>query len=302
MKSKLLKRLLIALGALLLIVAAILLTGWLQAGRKQERRIDVRAEAIALPTEAAALERGRYLFSSRGCAECHGADGAGRKVIDGGGMLVIAPHIGPGPGAVTANYRVEDWVRAIRHGVKPDGRPLLIMPSEDYNRLTDADVGALVAYAKQLPAMSHGETALIRFPPPVRVLYGLGLIQDAAAKIDHSLPPAAPVPEGPTAEHGRYVAQMCMGCHGPGYSGGKIPGGPPDWPAAANLTPGSDSVMMERYASVDAFMAMMKSGRRPSGEAIPVMPFPSLSQLNEVDLRGLHAFLKTLPAKDAGNR
>ena len=301
--NKLLKRLLVVLGAVLLIAAAVILTGWLQAGKRQERHIDVRAEvlAVALPTEAAAIERGRYLFNSRGCAECHGADGAGHKVIDGGGMLVISPHISPGPGSVTASYRVEDWVRAIRHGVKPDGRPLLIMPSEDYNRLTDADVGALVAYAKQLPAVPKGETAVIQFPPPVRVLYGLGLIQDSAAKIDHSLPPAAPVPEGPTVEHGRYVAQMCMGCHGPGYSGGKIPGGPPDWPAAANLTPGGGSVM-ERYASVDAFIAMMKSGKRPSGEAIPVMPFPSLSQMNEVDLRGLHAFLKTLPAKEFGNR
>lgn len=298
--NKLLKRLSIALGVVVVLAAAVVLTGWLQAGRKRERVVDVQVATLALPTEAAAIERGRYLFNSRGCAECHGGNGAGRKVIDSGGLLVVSPHVSPGPGSATAAYRTEDWVRAIRHGVKPDGRPLMIMPSEDYNRFTGADLGALIAYAKQMPAVS-GETTVIQLPTPVRVLYGLGLIQDAAAKIDHGLPPSQPVPEGPTVEHGRYVAQMCVGCHGPGYGGGKIPGGPPDWPAAANLTPGSGSVMA-RYASVEAFMAMMKSGKRPSGEAIAVMPFPSLSQMSEVDLRGLHAFLQTLPAREAGSR
>ncbi|MBV8035982.1 cytochrome c [Roseateles sp.] len=298
--NRLLKWLGIAVGLLLIAAAALAAIGWLQAERKMARRVDVSIAPLALPTDVAAIERGRYLFNSRGCADCHGAEGAGRKAIDSGGMLVVTPHISAGPGSATAAYRVEDWVRAIRHGLSTEGRPLLVMPSEDYNRFTDADLGALIAYVKQMPAVS-GETTLIRLPPPVRVLYGLGLIQDAAAKIDHGLPPPAPVPEGPTAVHGRYVAQMCVGCHGQGFGGGKIPGGPPDWPAAANLTPGSGSAMA-RYPSADAFIAMIKSGKRPDGGAIAVMPFASLSQMNDVDLRGLHAFLLTLPARDFGSR
>jgi mono/diheme cytochrome c family protein len=288
-------------GLLLVVVIAVAATGWWQAGRQMERRVDVKVAALALPTEAAAIDRGRYLFNSRGCAECHGAQGAGHKVIDNGGLVVVAPQIAPGASSATAVYRVEDWVRAIRHGLKTDGRPLMVMPSEDYNRLTDADLGALIAYARQLPE-AQGEKALIQFPPPVRVLYGLGLIKDAAAKIDHGLAPPAPVPEGATVEHGRYVAQMCIGCHGEGYGGGKIPGGPPDWPAAANLTPGPGSAVAPRYASVDAFVAMMRTGKRPDGSAIAVMPFQSLAQMNDVDLRGLHAFLQTLPPREAGSR
>ena len=300
--NKLLKWALGALALLLLLAAAAVLAGWLSAGRKMERRVDVQVAALPLPTDAAAIERGRYLFNSRGCAECHGAGGGGHKVVDGGGMLVVAPNITPAAGSATAAYRVEDWVRAIRHGLRPDGRPLLIMPSEDYNRLTDADTAALIAFARQMPPVPGGETAVVKFPPPVRVLYGLGLIQDAAAKIDHLMPPAAPVPEGPTVEHGRYVAQMCVGCHGAGYAGGKIPGGPPDWPAAANLTPGAGSAMVPRYASVDAFIAMMKSGKRPDGTAIQVMPFESLSKMNDVDVQALHAYLKAVPARPAGGR
>ena len=60
--------------------------------------------------------------------------------------------------------------------------------------------------------------------------------------------------------------------------------------------------MLPRYANVEAFMAMMRSGKRPDGSAIAIMPFPSLSQINDVDLRGLHAFLKTLPARELGSR
>jgi hypothetical protein len=72
---------------------------------------------------------------SRGCAECHGADGAGKVVIDDGGFLVKAPQIALGEGTVTASYKPEDWVRTIRHGVKPNGEPTFVMPSEDLTAL-----------------------------------------------------------------------------------------------------------------------------------------------------------------------
>ena len=60
------------------------------------------------------------------------------------------------------------------------------MPSEDYNRFTDDDLAALVAYVRQLPPAAGGGPVL-DLPLPVRVLYGFGLIHDAADKIDHTL-------------------------------------------------------------------------------------------------------------------
>jgi len=125
------------------------------------------------------------------------------------------------------------------------------------------------------------------------VMYGLGQIPEAVTKIDHSLPSAKPVPEGVTLDHGRYVAQMCAGCHGMKLQGGKIAGAPPDWPAAARLAPGEGSVM-PRYKDAEAFMAMMRSGKRADGTAIAVMPFPSLKTMNDTDLRALHLYLAQL--------
>ena len=94
---------------------------------------------------------------------------------------------------------------------------------------------------------------------------------------------------------------MCIGCHGAGLSGGKIPGGPPDWPAAANLTPG-DRGVIGNYKDAAQFAAMFKSGKRPDGSAIKVMPFESLREVNETDVQALYAFLKTVPAKPFGQR
>ena len=287
------------LAALALLVVATAVLGTQLAERKRARQIPVAVQAVALPTDAASLQHGRYLFMSRGCAECHGANGGGRDFInDGKGMHIAGPNITPG--GVVAHYQAEDWVRTIRHGVKPDGRAVFIMPAEDYNRFTDADLGALIAYLKSQPPLSGG-AAVVELPLPVKVLYGFGAIQDAAEKINHSLPPAQPVPVAASVAHGAYVANMCIGCHGAGLSGGKIPGGPPDWPAAANLTPGEGSVM-SRYPDAAHFIAMLRSGKRPDGSAIAVMPFESLGQLDDTDAQAVYAFLKTVPAKPHGQR
>jgi len=271
-----------------------------RADERQNRRIDIPAYSFAIPTSAEAIERGRYLYSTRGCADCHGADGAGRAFIDDGSMRVKGANISPGPGNVVAKYTPADWERTLRHGVKPDGRPVLVMPSEDYNRLSDADLGALVAYIQQLQPAAGGAAELV-LPLPYRALYGLGKVPDAASDIDHTRKPPAPVAEGITLEHGAYVSAMCIGCHGEGLSGGKIPSGPPDWPAAPNLTPGEGSVM-PRYADAAAMTAMLRSGKRPDGTAIAVMPFDSFKHISDTDVAALHLYLQSLLPKPAGGR
>ena len=280
--------------------AAALVVGAQLGERKMQRRIDVKVAPVALRDDAASVERGRYLFMSRGCTECHAADGAGKDVInDGKGFVVHAPNITPAAGSVVAAYSASDWVRTIRHGVKPDGRPALVMPSEDYARFTDDDLAALVAFLRQMPAVA-GSGAKIEFPLPVKAFYGAGLVQDAAEKIDHTLPVSRPVPEAVTAEHGAYVANSCIGCHGAGLSGGKVPGGPPDWPAAANLTTGEGSAMT-LYPTPDSFVAMLRSGKRPDGSAIsPVMPFAALKALSDTDAKAIYLHLKTMPPRAAG--
>ncbi len=294
-----LKWLLGIVGLLAVLLLAAVLLGQHLAERKRNRTVSLQVSAVPYTDDAAALARGKYLFESRGCVDCHGANGAGRTFVnDGKGTHIAGPNITPA--GVVARYQPVDWVRTIRHGVKPGGRPALIMPSEDYNRLTDVDLAALVAHVRSLAPVQGGK-AVIELPLPAWVLYGFDKIPDAAQRIDHALAPSQPVAAAVSVEHGAYVGAMCIGCHGKGLSGGTIPGGPPDWPPAANITPGEGSVM-GRYQDADALVAMFRSGKRPDGTAIPVMPFESLAKMDETDIRALHAFLKTVPARPAGQR
>lgn len=294
-----LKRIGIALLVLVALAAAALFAGDHLARQKMQRRVDIAVQPVAYKDDAAALERGRYLFASRGCVDCHGAKGNGNMFVDDGkGMRLAGPNISPGPGSLVKDYQPVDWVRSIRHGVNPQGRPLMIMPSEDYNRFTDEDLAALVAYIRHMPP-AQGGGPVIDLPLPVRAMYGFGLIHDAAGRIDHAKAPEKPVPDGVTVQHGAYVANMCLGCHGEKLAGGKVPGGPPDWPAAANLTPG-DGTAMVRYPDAESFARMFKTGKRPDGQEIKVMPFGSLREMNDTDVRALHLYLKGLSPQPHG--
>jgi mono/diheme cytochrome c family protein len=289
-----LRRGLIVIAILAALAAAAVALGLALGERRMNRQIAVDVQAVPIPTDTQAIERGRYLYASRGCAECHGADGAGRRFVDAGSVRLGGPAIARG--SVTQGYQVVDWVRTIRHGVKPDGRPLRVMPSEDYNRFTDTDVGAIVAYAQSLAPVSP-RAAEIVLPLPARVLYGYGAVPEAAEHIDHRAPPQAPVAEGVNVEHGKYVANLCLGCHGANLEGGKRPGTPPDWPPAARLVAGPGNVMADRYADAGAFVTMLKTGKRPDGSSIAVMPFETLRELSDTDARAMHLYLRSLAGR-----
>lgn len=284
-----------ALVTFAIVVVVAVGSTWLWGGRKMQRDVALPAlQPVAYRDDAGALSLGKYLYQSRGCMECHGAAGEGKQIFDeANGFRVRAPDLTRANPAI-ARYRPEDWDRAIRHGVAPSGRPLLIMPSEDYNRLSDDDFAALVSYVRSLPPTpGAARSAEITLPWFVRGLYGAGVIKDAAEKIDHSLPPAAAVPAAVTVQRGAYVAGMCMGCHGAKLKGGNIPGAPPDWPPAANLH--ADAPAMQPYDHAASFVTMMRTGKRPDGSEVSrVMPFASFEHWNDTDLNALYLYLRGL--------
>src|SRR3954467_86736 len=95
--------------------------------RKLERKLEVRVVPVPYTKDRNALKLGKYLFETRGCAECHGADGRGVTFVDSPeGFRVKSPNITGGPGGVVSDYNEGDWVRAIRHGIAPSGRALMV--------------------------------------------------------------------------------------------------------------------------------------------------------------------------------
>jgi mono/diheme cytochrome c family protein len=300
--KKLLKSVVASLAGLVVVVAVAAGVISPLAERKLHRIVQVPPLQATFAPADGQLEHGEYLFKTRGCMECHGGDGAGHVVIDDkdSGFFARAPNITGGGASPARSYTDADWVRTLRHGVKPSGEPLLIMPSEDYAHMTDADVGAIVAYVRSLPPASTGDGEF-RIPFPIKAAYLFGAIEDAAEKIDHTAPAPAAVADDLLAR-GKYVAQSCTGCHGPHFSGGKIPGTPPSWPAAANLTSAPDSAMA-RYTSAEQFKSLLRTGKRPDGSAVSdIMPFKSLVYMNDGELDALFAYLKTIDPRPFGQR
>jgi mono/diheme cytochrome c family protein len=284
-----------ALSSLILFVAVAVCALLWNSHRKINRVISVAVTPVAYTNDASSVERGKYLYQARGCAECHGENGAGKTFInDPNGLSARGANLTLGSGSTVKNYTEQDWVRSIRHGIKPDGRPLFIMPSEDYARFSDKDVADIVAYVRALPAQETAQGSLFQLPLIVKLVYGAGILKDSAAKIDHSLPPAQAVPTGVTLEHGRYLVQTCAGCHGQKLEGGKIVGAPPDWPPAANLSARAGGVM-SKYLTIEQFKTMMHTGVRPDGSKVnSAMPFQSFQHINDVDLQAMHLYLRSL--------
>ncbi|HEX6940424.1 MAG TPA: c-type cytochrome [Longimicrobiales bacterium] len=267
------------------------------------RHYTIAAAAIVVPEDSAGVARGRHVALAIGkCADCHGSDLGGKVLFEDPALgVVAASNLTTGVGGIGGAYTDEDLVRAIRHGVRPDGRPLVFMPSNEFYYLDDRDLGALIAYLRSLPPVDRTlpET---RIGPLARALYVAGRLDAMipAAMIDHDAPRPRPVPPGPTAEYGEYLANAggCKGCHGEGLSGGRIPGTPPDFPAATNLTPAGIGSWTEQD-----FFAAMRQGRRPDGTAIdPRMPWPYTAHLSDDELRALWLYLRAVPPRETGNR
>jgi mono/diheme cytochrome c family protein len=274
---------------------------WLSE-RKMHRVVDVPIASVNFASFNPSLERGKYLFLTRGCTECHGTRGEGKVVIDdpSTGLYIHSPNITRGGGGAAATYSDTDWIALLRHGLKRGRVPAFVMPSEDYAQMADEDVAALVTYIRSMPASAERKTEL-RVPLLVKALYVAGIAQDASEKIDHTKVAPTRVPDDTHAQ-GEYISKTCVGCHGQGFSGGPIPGAPPTWPAAANLTSATDSAMTIRYPSFEQFRQMMRTGKRADGTSIGVMPFESLSGMSDEELNALFGFLKTLQPRTSGTR
>jgi mono/diheme cytochrome c family protein len=91
----------------------------------------------------------------------------------------------------------------------------------------------------------------------------------------------------------------CTGCHGPGLPGGPIPGAPPDFPKALNLTPGGE---VAAWSEVD-FIKTLRSGVTPSGhQLVDEMPWKTYRNMTDDELKAVWLFVKSAPAKPFGNR
>ncbi|MFC1791213.1 c-type cytochrome [Gemmatimonadota bacterium] len=247
------------------------------------------------------LAWGKHLAVTRGCTDCHGEDLGGAVFADEMPVMRLSAS-NLTPGGPVSSYTDVDWVRSIRHGIRPDGKPLLFMPSYEYYYMGDQDLAALIGYLKSLPAIAREKQAN-RVGPLGRVLFMAGQLPLVPAEmIQHDGPrPTAP-PRGATVAYGAYLAVGCTGCHGPEFSGGPIPGVPPDWPPALNISADPETGI-GNWSREDFFRAL-RQGRRPDGTELRAeyMPWPNFGQLHDDEMEALWMYLQTVPARAFGEK
>jgi len=282
----------IGLGGLVALLLLTLGVMYVVVQLRINRTITGVGEPVAVSADAATIAEGRRLVVARGCVDCHGANLGGEVFIDDP-MLgrVSATNLTTGAGGIGAVYTAADFERAIRHGVGADGKPLLIMPSHEYYPMSDADVGAIIAYFQNGVAPVDNQLPSSGLGPLGVVLGTLGAIElTPASKIDESAGRDTP-PPGATVEYGRYLSVGCTGCHGGNFAGGISP--VPGMPLSANLTPDA-ATGIGGWSEAD-FIRAMREGVRPDGSAIdPAMPWQNLREMNDTELKALFRYLHSL--------
>ena len=257
------------------------------------RTYDIPVAGIIIPTDSATIARGEHLSEAIiGCSACHGAGLGGEPAfIDDSALGKIpAPNLTSGNAGIGATYSDEDWVRAIRHGVGPDGKPLMVMPAQHLIHLSEADLAALIAYVKQLPPIDSTETEKA-LAPLAYLLITAGQLDSMlpVESIDHETPFTNPPAEAANVEYGEYLMNIsvCQDCHGADLHGGQA--GPND-PFSPDIT---QSGNLQLWSEAD-FITLMRTGITPDGkQVIDFMPWRAYANLTDTELQAMWAYLQT---------
>lgn len=283
-------------GGLVVIVVVFLAVVYAITSSRMGKTYPTTVAAIPIPSDSAAIERGHHLVLAVGkCVACHGDNLGGKYTSDNFifGRLAAA-NLTRGKGGIGATYSDTDYVRSIRYGVKPGGKPVVFMPSEAFTHFSDADLGAIIAYIRTVPPVDA------TFPSPrmgpisrvLSILAGFPLVP--AMIIDRNVPHPASVQTGVTKEYGAYLIQTggCTSCHNANLSGGtKVENVP-----TANLTPTG----IGKWTEAD-FTKALRDGIRPDGRILSaVMPWPYTKNLTDDEIRAMWMYVKELQPKPTG--
>jgi cytochrome c553 len=271
-----------ALGVLAGCVALALLAGafaWLASESVIERHYPLLSIDVPVSDKPAVLARGFHLAKVTGCFGCHGDD------LRGGRVLQKLPHFRIRAANLTLSLKAlgdEQFARALRDGLKPDGTSLWLMPSEDYVYMSNADIAALVSYVHTLPAGGR-EWPAPKFRRGGRIAILTGELEPTAMRLTEA---GSSLNLGPRYEGGRYLARIsCAACHGLDLSGtpdGRVP----------NLT------VLSHYSLRD-FFELMRKGEARDHRRLAVMKDlakPRFSDFKDYEVMALYDYLSARAA------
>ncbi len=255
------------------------------------------------------LVRGKYLAEGvMSCFDCHAQlpnelkagevplitkKGAGRIVIDEGGLLLAAPNITPDIETGAGTWTDDQFARAIREGIGHDGRTLFpMMPYQQFRNLSDEDLASVVVYIRSLDPV-HNELPKRQIPFPISRLINTAPEPINTPIYSNDLDPVA---------HGRYLTKVavCEYCHTPTdktdkplpgmlFAGGKQIDKFPT--RSANITPDPSGIS---YYDESLFIRTLRTGRVGARALNPPMPWWNFRNMTDDDLKDIFAYLRTV--------
>lgn len=267
-----------------LVALAVLAYGYVYAmtEREMRRTYDVPLSDFVAPTDPGLLAEGERLARIGGCLHCHGSELEGGVFFD---EPWLARLTAPNLTRAAAQYTDAELERAIRKGVTRDGRSVWAMPSPMFAHLSDAHLGALIAYIRSAPSKG-GPEASIDLRIMGRLLVLAGELPPLATEIDPAARSRAPDLDDPL-DHGRYLAfTACSECHGKDLRGS--PHGAPTLAMAIAYSP-------------EAFARLMREGVALGDRELGLMGDVARNRFvhfTEAEVSALHAFLQSMANPD----
>jgi mono/diheme cytochrome c family protein len=309
--KKLLKVLLwlvLSIGLIIVLLVVYVQAAW-------NKNFDAPYPEITASTDPAIIEHGKSLvFGWSHCAGCHVPSDKAMEIdrglqmpLKGGWDEKIAgfgtfraPNLTPDPETGIGKITDAQLARAIRYGVKHDGK--ILPPFMLFQGLSDEDLTAIISYLRsQEPVKNKVEPSDYGFVAKAVITFGL-LKPEGPKKT-----PPKSVPRDSTRVYGEYLANNvgnCLGCHvkidetgkqlNADFAGGGI--FPPSTFSkgfgfvSPNLTPDKKTGAISLW-SEEQFIDRFKGGRLYEGSP---MPWGFFSRMPESDMKALYHYLHSL--------
>lgn len=248
---------------------------------------------LDIPEDSVSIAHGERIFKLRGCVDCHGTNLSG-KIIESGILTgtIVAPNLTPSPASPIYDYRPEDLVRVIREGVKPNGKSVIMMPSHKFQVIHKRDIESLIAYIRSVePVNRRLPSTSLNFPVRLYYFVNRSLALFPANMVKRPVEFEEEEPMSRIAK-GEYLASSCVGCHGHHLEGGSIPGAPPYWPDAPDLT----TTGVAGEWTFQEFKRSLQEGISADGTHMDekYMPWPAFGQLTDEEFEMLWEYMQTL--------
>jgi mono/diheme cytochrome c family protein len=245
--------------------------------------------SVALTPEN--IQRGEHLANSF-CTSCHATNGelplTGGIDVGKDFPIPLGTYVAPNltPAGSLAEWSDGEIFNALRQGIDPQGRHLVVMSTARMRYMSDEDTQAVIAYLRSQPAVVH-ETQDPSDQPNLlaALLSGAGMIPEPLPPMQGAI--TAP-PKEPSAAYGEYILsfQDCRVCHGEDLKGGK----------EGQLAPIGWNLDPVKQWTAEQFIATMRTGVNPQGYHLGEnMPWQQIGRMDDEELTAMHAYLSSLP-------